>query len=307
VKRTVDRYDEVVRVLDDPAFLVPPAPAGEHGIAWLRSSVSRFSNGVDHARRRAHVERLLASTDPGELRVAAAELTHTVLDRSRDGTIDVMSQLARPVPIDVLARALAVEVDVDDVAAAAAAYPPGGDSDVERRGGEAVERLFAALGERNEDTVARATLLLQACEATAGLIGNAVDVALRLPQPLGAVDDLLLETLRARPPVRATRRVDAGGDALVLDLEAANGDPDVFGAPHRFQPGRPEQGRHLTFGHGFRACPGTAQALALAAGVVEPVLQRCELAGAEVAFAPSAALRVPLTLVVAVGGPTRPG
>ena len=84
----------------------------------------------------------------------------------------------------------------------------------------------------------------------------------------------------------------------MLDLEAANRDPEMFVDPYRFRPGR--ERNHLTFGHGFRACPGSAQALALAAGVVEAVLARCEAASPEAVDERSPTLRLPAALEVRV-------
>ncbi len=64
---------EVRAVLADPAALVPEAPAAEEpgGLAWLRATVSRFSNGEAHRRRRALACGELARIDPGELRRSA--------------------------------------------------------------------------------------------------------------------------------------------------------------------------------------------------------------------------------------------
>src|SRR4051794_14395516 len=60
-------------ILTDPAYLVPPvAPAGPVGtMAWLRGTVSRFSEGAEHARRRALAEARLAGLDVARLRALA--------------------------------------------------------------------------------------------------------------------------------------------------------------------------------------------------------------------------------------------
>jgi cytochrome P450 len=224
-----------------------------------------------------------------------------------------MPALARTVPLTVLAEALSIRADPTALAAAvtviAPAYPPGSDAERERRADIAVEELVAQLGGRSVTAVTQLTILVQACDATAGLIGNSVHAALHLPKPLPETYKLLAETLRYSPAVRNTRRV-AGADSrigeatieqggtVILDFEAANRDPEIFTDPHRFDPERTE--RYLTFGHGFRACPGTDHALALAAGVVEAVLARCEAATAEVEYEPSPNLRVPASLPVAV-------
>lgn len=56
---------------------------------------------------------------------------------------------------------------------------------------------------------------------------------------------------------------------------------------------------HLTFGHGRRPCPGGDAALALAGGVVEVVLARCQLADPHVTLEPPPNLRIPSRLEVA--------
>ena len=49
-----------------------PAPPGPYGtMAWLRATVSRFSGGDAHARRRAIASALLDTLDPEELRAGA--------------------------------------------------------------------------------------------------------------------------------------------------------------------------------------------------------------------------------------------
>jgi cytochrome P450 len=173
----------------------------------------------------------------------------------------------------------------------------------------AVTRLVAAFGGgvADEPAAARIGLLVQACDATAGLIGNTV-LALsrsRYPDPTDAV---VAETLRYDPPVRAMHRVALAparigdrpvlaGTAVRLDIAAANRDPDVFSRPDRFDPGRPERARYLTFGQGLRPCPGSGHAFALAVGVVDAVRQ-CRLVEFEVDLDPSANLRVPDRVVV---------
>jgi cytochrome P450 len=291
-------------VLADPRFLVPAAPAAQSatGMAWLRGAVSRFSNGAEHARRRARVTGLLDVLDPVRLRREACERAGAEL---AGGTrVDVMATLARRVPVGVLATRLGVPEDrreevVAAVTAMAAAYhlPPA--PGTASAGDAAVGVLAAALGEGEEPDpgllAAVAGALIQACDATAGLV----------------VEALLAETLRWDPPVRLTRRVAAedataggvtvpAGAVLVLDLAAANRDPEVFPDPHRFDPARFQQGRggsggHLGFGSGIRPCPGERAALALAAGVVEAALGH-RLADPEIPYEPSPNLRVPARL-----------
>lgn len=125
--------------------------------------MARFSSGPDHTRRRALVLGLLSRIDPERAAKLARERTETIVavaDR-----IDVMAAVARPVPVGVLDTLLG-EAGPDD------------DPEVQAN---------------------REGILLQARDATAGLIGNSL---------LAEADPY---------PVRNTRRVRDGGE-IVLDL-----------------------------------------------------------------------------------------
>lgn len=312
------RHSDVSAVLADPRFMVPPSPSAQNGVAWLRGSVSRFSNGSAHARRRAIAERAIAAFGPLDLAAAARERATLILDAMAGGTVDVMSALARQVPLAALVSAFGVDPDdeaevVAAVIAVAAAYPPGASKEQEHAADAAVECLVGHFSGQNETVANRIAVLVQACDATAGLIGNTLNAALRLQRAAIAgvrVEALVDETLRYDPPVWNTRRESdeallVGGAALeerapvVLHLAAANRDPEVFSEPHLFIPTRAPSS-HLTFGHGHRACPGSRDGHALTTGVVDAVLTRCELARGEVAYMPSPNLRVPNRLEVTV-------
>ena len=284
-----NRSADICVLFADPRCVVPPAePGGLPGtLTWLRASVSRFCGGSDHDRRRSLVERDLERMDPDRLRAAARERALAELRRAGPAPLDVMARLARPVPVAVLGAELGVarpdlDLLVEAVATVAAAYHPGTGSD-ERRADAAVGRLVRLLGaEPTEAAANRIALPVQACDATARLICATLRVGLRLPPGCTErwpVEALVAETLRHDPPARSARR-QRDGATLLLDLASANRDPAVFDDPHRFDPGRPA-GLHLSYGHGPRACPGAAQATALACGVVEAVLPGATLAGEE--------------------------
>jgi cytochrome P450 len=255
----IHHHADVCAVLADPAFVVPPPPPADAstGVAWLRGSVSRFSNGDDHRRRRALVTAALESLDVSTLRQDARERTTAVLRDAGDDPLAVVERLAHTLPVEVLAGALGVAASAADVAEVAAVYHPhceaGAGAD------RAVERLVAACGGvANEIAAAHIALLVQACTATAGLIENALFV---LMERGGAVEAILARTLREDPPVRSTRRAaPAGarigsldvepGTVVTLDL-TADGD------------------ERLPFGSGLRPCPGREHALALAAGMLD--------------------------------------
>ncbi|WP_344444800.1 cytochrome P450, partial [Kitasatospora nipponensis] len=192
----------------------------------------------------------------------------------RVAAVGVLAEALGLVEPDAVARAIAVvagryfggnDPAADAAADAAVAWLPQGVAgpDGERGGGPQVgpERAANRIG-----------LLVQACDATGALVEN----ARRHPAGPG---DALAETVRHDPPVLVMRRVAASevrvggvaiarGDLVVLDVAAANRDPEVFTDPDAFDPDRSGP-RSLTFGAGPRVCPGRAHALALAAGLLD--------------------------------------
>ncbi|MEH1056759.1 cytochrome P450 [Micromonospora sp. CPCC 206171] len=275
---SVTRHADVCAVLTDPDFRVPEAAPGPPGtLGWLRGTVARFSRPDRHPARRAAAVAGLADCPPDGLRRDAARLTAEELDRDpRAGS----ARLARGVPLRVLAARLGLAdpaAAVPAVTVLAAAYQPGAGPAAVRRADRAVAALVAmSPAEPPEALANRIGLLVQACDATAALIGTAARYAPAVPTAA-----LLAEVLRLDPPVRATRRIAArparvggqpvpAGAELVLRFDAANRDPAVVTAPDRFVPGRSV----LTFGAGPHGCPGERHALALATGVVDVLRER---------------------------------
>ncbi len=134
-------------LLLDSTYPVPPVAPADRGIAWLRANVVRFSEGADHARRRAIVESELAQVDLDALRRpgnAVAKLAHEL-------------GLTRSV--------------VRDVSVVARAYQP--HTPITPQADEAVAQLVAACGGLwDEATANRIGLLVQACDATNALIAG---------------------------------------------------------------------------------------------------------------------------------------
>ncbi|MER7441169.1 cytochrome P450 [Micromonospora avicenniae] len=322
---TLTRYADVRAALAAPACHVPAArPGAPYTLDWFRGLVSRFSAPQDHPARRAAGLAALAPLDPDELRAEAARRTADALDRA-GGRLDVASALARRVPVGVLAGRLGLAdaaTAVDAVATIAAAYQPGADAAAAWRADGAVTVLVALAPPAPPDMLAnRLGLLVQACDATAGLIGagarHLLHPAADLPpaagevtgsgRPAGDTEELLHEVLRLDPPVRGTRRTTTGavhiggadvpaGTPLLLRFDSANRDPGVFPEPDSFTPGRPTPA--LTFGAGPRGCPGQRHALALATGVLDVLRERCRLAPGVPAYEPHPLLRVPTRLEV---------
>jgi cytochrome P450 len=279
---------EIRAILGDPGYRVPDpgsgAPPGT--MLWLRQAVARFSEGADHARRRSLAEHLLRPVHPGLLRARARKATIAVIDAAGTAPFDVMALVARRIPGLVLAGALGAadpEQVIGHLCPVAAAYLTGPADPADPAAADGgVARLTELLpGGPGEEVAARIGLLIQAYDATAGLIGNAVVAGMRAPGPVTAAA-LVQQTLRHDPPVRVTRRVGPAGETIALDLAAAGNDP----------------AGHLQFGSGPRACPGAAHACALAEGAVAAVLERCRRTGAETTYPPPPALHTPERLEV---------
>jgi cytochrome P450 len=226
--------DDAYAVLtDDERYRMPPVDPAPSGIGWLRATVARFSDGPAHRRRRAYAVAMLADLDPLALARDAAAETAALLERIDAPGTDLMTVVARPVPVTVLGRALGVH-DNDlaaRIAAAARAYQPDHDGgpEADRRADDAVDALAA--GDASEESAARIGLLVQACEATAALVRDGMRA--------GSVE----AALRGGPPVPRTRRV-RDGEVVPVDLS-----------------------RH-PFGAGPHACPGQEHAIAIASAMV---------------------------------------
>ena len=134
-------------------------------------------------------------------------------------------------------------------------------------------------------------LLSQTCEATAGLIGNALIALQRNPDLFEGmqatpmrVAEWVAEVARYDSPVQNTRRFVAqrctiggsvleAGDTVLLLLAAANRDPGANPAPDSFLPKRTQR-RTFSFGAGRHQCPGQPLALAIASEVISAFLHR---------------------------------
>lgn len=318
---TVTGSSDARAVLADPAFEVGEAPStGPFGsIDWLRSSVSRFTNGPAHACRRARVVTELEHIDPHELRADAERLAHIKIDAaSPQRRLEVMETLAWRVPISVLAARLGItdaESAADAVRVTAAAYFPGATEAGQRAADVSTAALVQMLRPADEDTiVAKIAILVHTCDATAALIGETVCHAL---PPAGALhggwptETIMAEVIRYDPPLRFTRRVSRDGAALgghplptggtvIVRVDSANRDAADRDEPLQFGADR-RQASDFTFGYGLRPCPGRSHALELAAGVVQAVRDRCAEVVAPVAYEPHAVLRMPARVVVSLG------
>jgi len=250
--------------LANPDLIPPPAPAGPLGtVAWLRATVSRFSTGAAHARRRALIETELARVEPSELRTAVAATTAG----------DPRHRVVR-----TLAEALGLP-DPDGVARAIATISPVYFGGEDPAADAAVTWLLSRFPADDPEVVAnRICLLVQAGDATAALAeraGRTKPSTLDDPMSTMDIEDRLAVALRDDPPAPVLRRVAArdtrvggvaipAGTTVLLDITAAN-----------------RSGPSLSFGGGLRPCPGAGAAIALAAGLLEGPRPPLDEAGAQ--------------------------
>jgi cytochrome P450 len=297
----VTRTEDLAAALSAPELSVAPTGPGHGALATLQCRMARFSDGDDHERRRALTEALLPEVRMIE--PAAAARTAAVID-AREGPFDVMP-MARTVPVAVLATALGVGRAALDrvvalVGAVCDALAPGGavpgqpapDPDV---AAAELSGYLAPLVSAGEDEVAAAiSVLFQARDATAALIGSAL-----IAPVTEAVDDCgswIEWTVRHDAPVQCTRRI-ALSDWSVADVVVPAGATvwlmlaAADSAAGSVAP---------TFGSGVHACPGWPHALALARGVVTAVHAAGWRAvpGQRVDYEPRPNLRLPCRVVL---------
>lgn len=325
-----------VRPIDEPV----PLDLRSTPIEAVYRHFARMTDGVAHDRCRAPVADALLSLAPAEVIVAASACSRMVMDEPTwrpDGPGVTTAMWDIPV------RTVAALLDIPSstlgtttiaTRALVRAMRPGA-TDMERRvGSEAVRVLRGALvtaagagrGPRRPLAVLRREnsrlgldadaavaaaigMLVQTCEATAGLIGNALVHLSRRPRPSAqreglSVDDTLDEVLRLDPPVQNTRRyaaestailgttMDRGATILVV-LAAAN---RSLTTPGRTKPRFPHP-PFFSFGHGPHACPGQSAARLIAGQVVEVLLSAgidVHQLGRAFSYRPSVNTRIPI-------------
>jgi cytochrome P450 len=162
-------------------------------------------------------------------------------------------------------------------------------------------------------------LLIQSYDAGRGLLSKALLPLLRSPAAAatdaGAVQRIVVETLRFDPPIHNTRRVAAEdirlqgetiakGQAVLLVLAAANRDPARFGDADRFDIERSNNGEHLTFGAGAHACIAQHFSVRLAVDVLQWLRDhypRTQLLQRDICYEPLVNARLPRQLRIALG------
>ena len=230
----VSRYDDVLSLLKDPRgsrenWRHSPAwqeshRASEAFESWVRSQI-QFLDPPDHTRQRTLVARAFTPRAIERWRPRMRALVDSLLaPHLAAGTLDVVADLARPLPYRVilelvglppddprlsgdwtapLVRGLSTIVDADDMARAAAALDAASaaiGAVVEERRRSPADDVLSALvhaeedGERltHDELIANVIMLFIAgSETTTNLIANGVASLLRFPEQLSM--------LRARP------------------------------------------------------------------------------------------------------------
>jgi len=291
---------EVAQALAAPALgVVPPVPVGRDGpAARLVARMARFSDGPEHRRRRELLTGLLQPA--AEVARAAGACANDYL-RRRLAAFDVLT-LARTLPAEVLARALGLAAAQASRAsvltgklcdAVTGPLPPG--EETGRAADDAAAELVALmadLGHREHEWAAAAiSILFQARDATAALIGSAVLSGQRSLTPAQRVEYVL----RHDAPVQCTRRVAMADVRVGEVLVAAGAAVWIFVAAAERGAGMP-----ATFGYGVHACPGAAHAAAIARQVVTVLdAEGWRLAaGQRIEYEPRPNIRMPVRVVV---------
>ncbi|SPC20181.1 cytochrome P450 [Cupriavidus taiwanensis] len=293
-----------------PAQPVPPSLAGT-AAGDLFGRLIRMNDGAAHAPLKALLMPMLAAVAPGVAAQKAAAMAQ-VLDAGEGAhvampaasvnlwlfalpVVTVAAVLGLPVARD---RGTAVEV-AQQVAAFAAAQSPLADADTVRAGAEAARWLGTWLASSLASGVAAdgplsalqhaaqaagidaqavaaniIGLLVQACEATAGLAGNTLLWLGRNPSAGGMpLQGVVARVAQDDPPVQNTRRFLAA-DTQLCGHAVKAGDTVLVLLAAASTSGLAGDARAWTFGQGRHACPGDRLAQALAGATVAALCAR---------------------------------
>ncbi|MGI8754298.1 MAG: cytochrome P450 [Acidimicrobiales bacterium] len=288
-----------------------------------------------HTRVRRAVQRWCTPRAVAELSGVVDRVVEELVDRFvDDGGGDVMSALARPVPIGVMSEWLGINLPDASAIWADASFrlgapdpPPAateqftdfltwalGDGLANVRPGGFAEAILAG-GDHgglrdDEPFVALASILIAGLDTTVHLIGNGIaalaanpdQLASLLEDPAGRTPGTVEEVLRFDAPVRFFLRRTDDGRSIVVLFGSANRDEAVFQDADQFVIDR-DASAHLGFGSGIHLCLGAPLARLEGAAVFRALAERVAsievLAGA--ARTDSAAIRGFATLPIRLG------
>lgn len=301
-----------VRPVAEP---VPRALVGTPAGAVFAQLV-RMNDGAFHAAHKPQVRIAAGHWSMARVAQVAGEVTQR-LARAGDA-----NALLTGVPVQTMALLLGVpqaqcEATSLWVHAFTQGIAPGASAGAVTQASEAAAALMAQGERAGLDPVGaanRIALMQQSLDATAGLIGNTVRLALhdaqwhaQLRLAMQDARAVVAEVARWDAPVQNTRRFTAedcvlagqalrAGDGVLLVLASGNRDAALNSQPDVFAPTR-ESRRSLTFGAGAHQCPGEALAVEMAAACVRTLALDGELRqwfGPTTGFRPLSNARIPL-------------
>lgn len=297
------RYHDVKRMLLSPSLYSSERVKDAQDVISL--------DPPRHTQLRAIVSQAFTACQPGETRIK--RLVNELLNRGVSGHLDIIADLAIPLPILVITEMLGLPLEDRLLvtnwskafvsAAGREAFVSLGRyflGQIEQKrtnpGNDFISALLQAevYGEpltANEIATNCTMLLVAGNETTTNLIGNAMhcfeehpEVLAQLQEDPTLIPDALEEVLRFRSPVQRTSRIVKTdtllegqqlqvGQRVYLWLGAANRDPEQFPNPQVFDIKR-SPNHHLAFGHGIHFCMGVQLARLEARLALEGLLER---------------------------------
>ncbi len=260
---TLARYTDVVEALTDPRFSADRTAEQDQGFTVAKSML--VSDPPDHTRLRALVQKAFTPRMVEQLRPRIGSIVRELIDRiaTRGGPFDIITDLAYPLPVVVIAELLGVppedrETFRDWSADLAASLDPLVSAELAQRATQSRDGLhtylrgiiaerrraprsdlisaLVAVEERGEilsepELAVMCTLLLIAGhETTVNLIGNGMLALLRHPEQLSLLRDrpeligtAVEELLRYDGPVARTARTPSE-DVTIRDITIPKGE-----------------------------------------------------------------------------------
>lgn len=316
----VFRYADVQRVLGDPATF---SSTGTFADAFLRETLL-VKDPPAHRKLRNLVNQAFTPRAVQRLSASVAAMTQRLIDAVKaKGEMDVVEDIATPIPVLVIADLLGVPAE-DAPKFHRWAAPDQGEGReemaayfvdlLEDRRKRPREDLLTALSVAEVDGARLSEhelvsfcflLLVGGLQTTRDLVSASLLCFAREPGAIARLraDPSLLptaidEVLRFMPPLlfvlrRTTRPVELNGQLIPADqlllawLASGNRDGEHFADPERFLVDR-QPNRHLTFGHGIHYCFGAPLARMEAAVALPMILDQLD----ELRLAPGAPIEI---------------
>ena len=247
-------HDTAARAaLESSALVVPARPSTfpDGPVAEVRDQMARFSEGDEHAERRADVEAAIADVDVSALSTEVLERTRVALQARPSDVerIDALSDIGIVVPTHALLAALGVDQSdvvrrAADVALIVASI--GRSAAVTAETDAAARRLLNLFASHSAGPVAAISMLYQNHDATAALFGSVL-----LARATGETrHNALARTVRvALEPITLIDADVTAGEVVEVSLD----DEDV------------------EFGAGRHACPGERLAVAIVDAMIAAI------------------------------------